>query len=97
MIVRIIFFSTSPDAFEKGKKIWDNEMAPLLKKQKGFCKAFRADALDEPGGVVIQFWESKKEEDAWRSSAEFQEVYRKLEPLIPELRVERDFEVGNQV
>lgn len=98
MIARIIFFSTNPQDLEKGKKIWDEEMAPLLKKQKGFKKAYRAVALDEPGGgVVIQLWESKKDEDMWRSSPEFKEVTRKLEPLIPELRIERDFEVGNEI
>jgi heme-degrading monooxygenase HmoA len=97
MIIRIIFFSTTPDALAKGKKIWDDEMAPLLKKQKGFYKAFRADAQDEPGGVVVQLWESKKDEEAWRSSPEYQGVARKLEPHIPELRIERDFVVDKEV
>ncbi|MBI4763721.1 MAG: hypothetical protein HY787_03855 [Deltaproteobacteria bacterium] len=53
MIIRIIFFSTTPDDLEKGKKIWDEEMSPLIKTQKGFHKAFRAMAQDEPGGGVM--------------------------------------------
>jgi heme-degrading monooxygenase HmoA len=98
MIARIIFYSTDPDKIENGKKIWDNEMAPALKKQKGFCKAYRADAPDEPGGgVVIQIWESKKDEDAWRSSPAYEEIASRLGPLIPELRIERDFEVRKEV
>jgi len=100
MIARIHFFSANNrDDRESGKKIWDNEMAPLLQKQKGFYKAFRADALDEAdaGGVVLMFWESKQDEAAFRSNPEFLTVYRKLEPLIPELRIERDFEVGKEV
>jgi heme-degrading monooxygenase HmoA len=97
MILRVIFFSTTPDALTKGKKIWDEEMAPLLKKQKGFYKAFRADAKDEAGGVVVQVWETKKDEEVWRISPDYEKVARKLEPLIPELRIERDFEVEKEV
>ena len=61
MIIRIIFFSTSPDSLKEGKKIWDNEMAPLIKKQKGFLKAYRADAQDEPGeGSWCSFGTAKR-------------------------------------
>jgi heme-degrading monooxygenase HmoA len=97
MIVRIVFFSASPDAFQKGIRIWDEEMPALLKKQKGFIKAYRADAKDEPGGVVIQLWENKKDEEAWRSSPDFQGVARKVGSVLPELSIERDFEVVKEV
>ena len=98
MIIRIIFFSTGPDDLQKGKKIWDEEMAPLLKAQKGFLKAFRALAQDEPGGgVMVQFWESKEAEDSWRSNPKYQEVIRKVEAFIPELRLERDFQVDKEL
>lgn len=97
MIVRIVFFSAGPDAFQKGVRIWDQEMPPLLKQQKGFIKAFRADAHDEGGGVVIQLWENKKDEEAWRKSPDYERVARKIEPLIPELRIERDFVVEKEV
>jgi heme-degrading monooxygenase HmoA len=98
MIIRIIFFSTTPDDLEKGKRIWDEEMAPLLKQQKGFLKAYRADAQDEPGGgVMVQLWESKGDEEAWRSNPEYKKVIQKVEFFIPELRLERDFEVDREV
>jgi quinol monooxygenase YgiN len=98
MIIRIIFFSTTPDDLEKGKKIWDEEMAPLLKKQKGFVKAYRAMAQDEPGGgVMVQLWENKEDEETWRSNSEYQTIIRKVETFIPELRLERDFEVDKEV
>ena len=98
MIIRIIFFSTTPDALEQGKKIWDSEMAPVLKQQKGFYKAYRADATDEPGGgVMVQLWESKEDEEVWRSSAEYKKIIAKVEALIPQLSIERDFEVDKEV
>jgi heme-degrading monooxygenase HmoA len=98
MIIRIIFFSTTPEDLVKGKAIWDNEMIPLMKKQKGFHKVFRADAQDEPGGgVVVQFWESKEDEDVWRSNPEYKEIIQKVERFIPELRLERDFIVDREV
>jgi heme-degrading monooxygenase HmoA len=98
MIIRIIFFSTTPDSLKEGKKIWDNEMAPLIKKQKGFYKAYRADAQDEPGGgVMVQLWDSKEDEEVWRSNPEYKEIIRKVETFIPELRLERDFEVDKEV
>jgi len=98
MNIRIIFFSTTPEALEQGKKIWDAEMAPLLKQQKGFLKAYRADATDEPGGgVMVQIWESKRDEDAWRSSEEYKKIIAKVEAHIPQLSIERDFEVDKEV
>ncbi len=97
MIVKISFIQTDADKFEEGKKIWDNELAPLLKKQKGFYKAFRADTRDEPGGVLIEFWESREVDEAWRSSQEYKELARKLRPLVSELPIERDFQVGKQI
>jgi heme-degrading monooxygenase HmoA len=98
MIIRIIFFSTTPEDLVKGKKIWDEEMVPLIKQQKGFLKAFRADAQDEPGGgVVVQLWESKEDEDVWRSNSKYQEVILKVENFIPQLRLERDFVVDKEV
>ena len=98
MIVKIGFFSSgTTEELENGKRIWENEMVPLLKKQKGFRKAFRATALDEPGGAMIQFWDSDKDEAAWRSGPEYLTVYRKMEPFIPELRIERDFELDLEI
>lgn len=97
MIVRISFIQTEPDKYEEGKKIWDNELATLVKKQKGFYKAFRADARDEPGGVTIEFWESSEAEEAWRTSTEYKELARRLRPLVSELPIDRPFEVGNQI
>lgn len=98
MIIRIIFFSTTPEALKQGKNIWDAEMAPLLKQQKGFLKAYRADATDEPGGgVMVQLWESKSDEEIWRSSAEYKKIITKVEALIPQLSIERDFEVDREV
>lgn len=97
MIVKIGFFSSSAEDLEKGKNLWDEEMVPLLKKQKGFRKAYRAISLDEPGGAMIQFWESRIEEEEWRSTPDYQHVSRRLQVFIPELRIERDFELDREI
>jgi heme-degrading monooxygenase HmoA len=97
MIVKIGFFSSNPGDLEKGINLWESDMVPLLKKQQGFRKAYIATALDEPGGLIVQIWESKKDEDAWRSSPEYLGVLQKLQPLIPELRIERDFVLSKEV
>lgn len=97
MIVKIGFFSSSPGDLEKGIGIWESEMVPLLKARQGFRKAYIAKALDEPGGLIVQIWESKKDEESWRSSPEYLGVYQKIQPLIPELRIERDFVLDKEV
>ena len=96
MIVRIIFIQAEPGKFEEGTRMWDNEVAPLLKKQKGFHRAFRAEARDEPGGLVIEFWESSEAEEAWRMSEEYKELARRLRPLVAELPIDRPFELGKE-
>ena len=97
MIVKIGFFSSSPGDLEKGIDLWEKEMVPLLKKHKGFRKAYVAKALDEPGGLIFQVWESKEDETSWRSSPEYLGVLQKIQPLIPELRIDRDFELVKEV
>lgn len=98
MIVKIGFFSSNPGDLEKGIQLWEAEMVPLLKKQQGFRKAYIATALDdEPGGLIFQIWETKENEDAWRSSPGYQGVLQKIQPLIPELRIGRDFVLVKEV
>jgi heme-degrading monooxygenase HmoA len=97
MIVRISFIQTDAGKYEEGTRIWDNELAPLLEKQKGFRRAFRAETRDEPGGVILEFWENSEAEKKWRESREYKELARRLRPLVSELPIDRPFVVGNEV
>jgi len=97
MIVKIGFFSSNPGDMEKGIDLWEKEMVPHLKKRQGFRKAYISTTLDEPGGLIVQIWESRKDEEAWRSSPEYLGVLQKLQPLIPELRIEREFVLVKEV
>lgn len=97
MIVKIGFFSSNPGDLESGIGLWETDMVPLLKKQKGFRKAYIATAQDEPGGLVVQVWDCREDEETWRSSGDYLRVLEKLKPLIPELRIERDFVLYKEV
>ena len=97
MIVRVTFYQTEAGKLDEGGKMWDTEVAPLLKKQKGFQKAFRVEDRDEPGGLVIVFWDNREAEEAWRNSKEHEELSPKLHTLITELVVNRPFELVKEV
>lgn len=97
MIARIMFLQAKPDRHEEGAKMWDEEVAPILKKQKGFLRAFRVQDHESPEGIVIEFWESREAENAWRDTRDHEELVSKLRPLANELPLDRPFDLVNEI
>jgi heme-degrading monooxygenase HmoA len=97
MIARVVFLQAKPGKKEEGARLWDNEVAPLLQKQKGFYRAFRVEDPDSPEGLVVEFWESNEAEETWRKSKEREELSRKLHATVSELKVNRPFELVKEI
>lgn len=81
MIVRLTYFSTSPDKVEKMRKVYTDEAMPVVRSQKGNldCK------LLEPVNNNDQFismtvWDNKEDADAYQSTG----VYKKLVDRVRE-------------
>jgi heme-degrading monooxygenase HmoA len=91
MIVRIRFVQTSSD-FKNRFNYWDNKIAPTLKKQKGFCRAFRCLNQNDGEGIVIEFWENSELEEAWRQSEECKEIEQNRPFKETSLLVDRCFD-----
>jgi len=98
MIVRLSFVKSPPEQVKEARDIWDNQVAPALKKQRGFRGAYRAASLETPGeGVTIQFWESKEDLEAWHSSKGYKELIGRLRVLMVELPATMLYEVSTEI
>lgn len=98
MIMRLSFVVTRPDKLKEMRTLWNNEIGPTLKKQKGFIEAIRTESLDDPGfGATIQLWESKDDVEAWHSKERYKEFLEILKPLTLESPRVRLYEVMRRI
>jgi len=97
MIARVVFIQAKPGKKEEGAKLWDNEVAPLLQKQKGFYRGFRVEDPSSDEGLVVEFWENSEAEETWRRSKEREELSRRLHMTVSELKVNRPFELAKEI
>ncbi len=96
MLARIVFMQMKPGKKGEGSRLWDEELAPLLQKQKGFYRAFRMEEPDSSEGLVVELWESIEEEKMFLQSEERKELTRKFKDTIGELDM-KPFELVKEV
>ena len=69
MWVRLIEVRIQRDKLDEHRKIYNEEIAPVLKAQKGNIDAFLMESLDRPGQIIsFTSWESEEEGDAYERS-----------------------------
>lgn len=63
---------------EEVRKVWDEGVTPILKKQKGFLGNFllATEALDE--GIAVSIWENKEDAEAIQSSGIYKDLVAKF-------------------
>jgi len=75
-------------------RINDNEILPILRKQKGFRDATIFIAPERSEAVVSSFWDSKEDAEAY-SRAAYAEVLKALSNVIEGTPTVKTFEFAN--
>ena len=79
MIARLTYLNFLPDKAQDAKKIYNEEVVPVVRKQKGNidCKLLEpADQTDDY--ISITTWETKADADAYHTSGVYKELVSKV-------------------
>jgi heme-degrading monooxygenase HmoA len=79
MWVRLTFVKAKPEKMDEARKIYYEEIVPIVKKLKGNIDMFLLESADEEGEVIsFLSWDSKEDGDAYESSGTYAEMLNKV-------------------
>jgi len=93
MFARNVFINLRPNILSEFLKTMENEIVPLLRKQKGFQDEM---TLSVPGGievVAVSFWDRKENAQGYDSSC-YPKVLKILDEFLERAPHVRTFEVA---
>ncbi|WP_156126256.1 antibiotic biosynthesis monooxygenase family protein [Hymenobacter sp. DG25B] len=79
MFVRLTSMSFTPDQIEGAKKVYAEEIVPIVRGQKGCLDIMLLEPLVETDAhISCTMWNSKIEADAYETSGVYQQMVNKL-------------------
>jgi len=79
MVVRLTYLSFLPGKAEEAKTIYKNELAPVVRQQKGNLDCKLLEPVDEADDYIsLTVWESKEKADAYHSSGVYTQLVNKV-------------------
>ena len=79
MFARLTFISVQPESIEEVKRIYNEELAPVVKSQKGNVGAWLLEPTDSTDDFIsLTEWISEAEANAYESSGTYRELVDKL-------------------
>ncbi len=79
MWVRLIEIKVQLDKLDELRKIYNEQIEPAVKTQKGNLDIFLVESMDREGGVVsFTAWDRKERVDAYEASGTYVEMVNKM-------------------
>jgi quinol monooxygenase YgiN len=83
MWVRLTLAKIQPDKMDEFRKIYNEEIVPTVKPQKGNVHIFLMESVDEVGdGISFSAWDSKEDGDTYEASGTYAEMVNKVKHLF---------------
>lgn len=94
MYARLVKGHMKPGKYESVTRMFESEVIPMLKKQKGFRDeiTFFNDDIDE--SFAISFWDNKADLDNYTRDV-YPKVHDKMADFFKDQPLARNFEVAN--
>jgi quinol monooxygenase YgiN len=90
MFVRLTFCKFLPERVNEARKVYNEEVIPAIRKQKGLLNIRFLEPTDNAGDYIsITEWETKADADLYESTGLYKKLVSKLEPFFarqPELK-----------
>ncbi len=81
MFVRLTYLNFLPGKIEEAKKIYNNELVPVVKKQKGNLDCRILEPVERTDDYIsMTVWDTKEDADAYHTSG----IYKQLVDRIKE-------------
>ena len=94
MFTRHVTTKLKPNSAAELTRIIENEVIPLLRKQKGFCDEVTLVAPDRSEAVSVSFWNTKEDAEAYNRTG-YQEVLKHLTNVVEGIPKVENCEVVN--
>lgn len=83
MWVRLTFAKIQLDKMDEFRKIYNEELVPIIKAQKGNVDVFMMESVDEEGeGISLTSWDSKEDGDRYEASGTYGEQVNKVRHMF---------------
>ena len=94
MHTRLTFISIQEGKAEEVKRIYNEELVPVVKSQKGNTGVRLLESTDNPQEYVsLTEWTSKADADAYQSSGTYQTLVNKIKDMYTDKPVLKTYEV----
>jgi len=94
MFARLVTMKLKANSAEEFSRLIDNEILPLLRKQKGFRDEITFIATERSEAVGNSFWDTKEDAQAYNSSG-YPEILKALSKVLEGTPTVETFEVAN--
>jgi heme-degrading monooxygenase HmoA len=94
MFTRHVTIKLKENSAEEFPRIIENEIIPLLRKQKGFRDEVTFVVAERSEAVALSFWETKEDAEAYNLTG-YQEVLKSLENVVEGNPRIETYEVAN--
>ena len=83
MVARLTTFTVAPENVQETRTIYQQEVVPEIRKQKGNIDARLLEPTDGSNEFIsITAWENKADADAYEASGKYKELVGKIRGLI---------------
>jgi quinol monooxygenase YgiN len=94
MWVRLTFAKIQPDKMDEFRKIYNGQIVPTVKAQKGNVDIFCLESVDEDGEwISFTSWDSKEDGDTYEASGTYKEMVGKVAHTFAEPPTLKSYEV----
>ena len=94
MWVRLAFAEIKPESVDEFRKIWNDEVRPIVEKQHGFLDAMFLEPVSADDDFIsCTLWESKENGDAYEASGTYKELVGKVVHTLAKPPVVKSYEV----
>jgi len=94
MFGRQVTIKLKPNSAEELNRIAENEIIPILRRQKGFRDETTLISPERSEAIANSFWDTKEDAEAYHQTG-YQEVLKALSTVIDGMPTVRTFEFAN--
>lgn len=94
MFARLTFLKILPEHFAQVRKTYNEEVVPVIRRQKGAINMMLLEPTDPAGDCIsITQWENQKDADQYEASGVYKELVSKVKPFLTKEPVLRTYTV----
>ena len=94
MFTRNVTMKLKANSAKEFTQLTENEIIPLLRKQKGFCDEITFVAEDRSEALAISLWDTKENAEAYNRTG-YPEVLKTLSKVVEGTPRVENFELSN--